>query len=294
MSQQYESEYHRKSQEPFSVGVLGDGGWLHTVAAGLLRIDMVQDRRFGSIDISRTKFDFHPIFSEEVSGISALNVSGSRFQIYSSLYFSDAYINGGALGYIPDSKVTIIRDVIQNLLPDLQVRFRKTLLDTNEISIEKVGSIVSAELGKPSLGAKVAFEIELEEIRKERSHPEGIYYTICQEVGAEAMGLLGKQTKEDREWEEVLRGMFKGILASSDPIDDGTHKLITIQLRGVPDPDDELCDSWFGIPLTTPDRVKDVLEFYASGYASIVNAFCEVEGVQPPKPRVLLGSVIIS
>ncbi len=298
MSHQQESAGGRPTPELFSVGIVSDANWLHGIAMGLLRIDMVKDRRFGNVHLSRTTFNEHPVFQSELSTLSVHKMNkgrqdaAPRFKASTYLSFTDSYTDREALGYVSDQKAAELRDAIQSHLPGLTVE-GEVITPANHIIIEKDGAELRIDLAAPSLDAKTSHRRRMDEIRKESEHPEGKYYAQMQEYLAEIPP--HEHTEEEKEWEQVWKGMVIDSIGESCPVDDGKNRLIKVELQAIPGPDiDEIIDSIFGVPLTTPERFREVLEFYVSGYVALVNAFSEVEGIQPPKPRVLLGSAILA
>lgn len=301
MSHRQEAENSRQPNQSFSVDMLGDVSWLYLVATGLAKVDMVKDKRFGSVDLSKTRFETHPVFASESSYLSAHNVdrrrpakAHPRLQLSSFLTFTDSYTQGESAGYIPDSRAVTLREAVGEQLPNMEVTLQR-VSPNNHIHIKKDQAVINVDLGPSSLEAKQADLRRFEEVKKEALHPEGTLHAKYLEMLA--LVPLPEQTEEDKEWENTWREMVTGGYAGSSlaRIDESKNKSIRLELESTYGTDlEELFDAIEGVPLTTPDKVKAVVDFYRSGYAAFVNAFCEVEGVSSPSPRVLLGSARIS
>lgn len=293
MSHNQESGGGKYSAEFFSVGIIGDARWLYGVAEGLLRVDLVKDRRSPMVNLSRISFESHPIFRGELSTLNANRSVLPKFNVRTYLSFAESYLDLDHLGYISDAKVGKIRDEIQSCLPGFCVT-GEVIDPNNHIIIGRDEVELRINLGAPSLDARIADWKITEEILKESEHPEGIYHSKYQKFIAKYP--LPEQTEEDKEWEQAWREMASDLASEPSPVNDRKNRLVEVGLQPALDSesDEAFMNSLFGVPLTTPEKFKDVLEFYTIGYAALVNAFCKIEGVDSPKQRVLLGSAIFS
>lgn len=295
--------------DPFSVGIVGDPKWLHDIAQNLLRVDLVQDERSGSTILSRTRFSQHPIFSSELTSLHAMNwgarrnagVGTPRFNLHSFVSFSEDYRNQAHMGYIPTEKVAAVAETLTHALPQMDIRFHegRKSFPQNYINIKGNVAGLHIDFDEPSLDAKLEAKRRSEEMRKEMDHPEGRYYKQKEEYMAKVEAERPVQTPAEQEeekvwvktWQRKTREIFETYPDTGDP----RHELITIKLEGLTNGDvDGLLESMVGgTRLTSPEGFRAILEFYVQGYASVINAFCEIESVQPPKPRVLIGSGIL-
>ncbi len=242
-----------RGNSSFSVSSMGDAGWLYSVAEGLLRVNLVNEKRFSSVGISRTLFDDHSILGYESTILSASYDANRKnpaeiyptFNFQTYLLLGRNYTNRDHLGYISDTKAADIKAVLQENSPYFEVSTENSIYGNNLV-IGSDGMVIRVNLGEPSLDAKIAHQ-----------------------QGGEAIG-------------------------DSCPIDNSLHELITLELQGKPSSQEGVINSLLGIPLTSEQGFRVATYFYASGYIAFVRAFCEVEGVQPPRPSVLLGSALLN